>query len=313
MSHKKQHYVPACYLKAWRDPACGPNDSWLWLFDKDGSNARKKGPSAIFTERDLYTIQEPGGRDLTIEHGLAQIEDRFARIRNSKLSRQRDLTADERVWLSMFVASAQFRTVSSRDHQAKQWGHIAKIGEDMERNMKAAPPGKRIGPTAPPSSPNESFTLEQVQRLASTPLQIMMEPMLSATTPLLAQMKIAVLCTDDPVGFITSDSPCHWIDPEAYKYPPFYRSPGLAVRTIEVTMPVSPQQCLLLTWEGPTGYIPADETMLNRVNWMQRGLCHKEYIVRKEFKHEYWFHDEPVPEDSWELLQARKQQEGERD
>ena len=75
------------------------------------------------------------------------------------------------------------------------------------------------------------------------------------------------------------------------------------MRTVEVTMPISPKQCLLLTWDGPEGYIAANEAMLNQVNWQQRGMCDKEYVVRSNFKHDFWFHDEPMPEDAWEAVQ----------
>lgn len=51
------------------------------------------------------------------------------------------------------------------------------------------------------------------------------------------KMHLSILNTDDEVGFITSDDPCVWFDPEAYKRLPFYRSVGLGYRSVEVHCP----------------------------------------------------------------------------
>jgi hypothetical protein len=71
--HKKQHFVPQCYLKAWCDPTTPVDqDPYVWRFRKDGSDPRRKAPENIFHETDLYTIHRPGGgRDLVLEHGRA--------------------------------------------------------------------------------------------------------------------------------------------------------------------------------------------------------------------------------------------------
>ena len=45
-------------------------------------------------------------------------------------------------------------------------------------------------------------------------------------------MHMAILNTDDEVGFLTSDQPCVWFDPEAYKRPAMYRSIGLGYKSV---------------------------------------------------------------------------------
>ncbi len=54
----------------------------------------------------------------------------------------------------------------------------------------------------------------------------------------LSYMTVTIFCTSDDARFITSDAPVVWFDPELYKLPPFYRSPGLGSETIEVTIVV---------------------------------------------------------------------------
>ena len=62
--YKKQHFVPQCYTKAWHDPAApaGPKMSpYVWVFDRDGANPKRKAPANLFTENDIYTIKSEDG------------------------------------------------------------------------------------------------------------------------------------------------------------------------------------------------------------------------------------------------------------
>lgn len=56
-------------------------EPYVHLLTKDGSGYRRKAPAKIFRETDLYTIKMAGGLlDLTLEHGLSQLEDNFMRV-----------------------------------------------------------------------------------------------------------------------------------------------------------------------------------------------------------------------------------------
>lgn len=303
-SHKKQHYVPACYLKGWRDPKSPQNhEPYVWVFDKDGTNPKRRAPSNLFNETDLYTIQKiDGTRDLRIENGLSELEYQFTRIRNSKFNFKRELTGIERVYLCAFVAAAQFRTPSSRDHHTRQWASIADKGDRLLASLKTASPEQikqysRVGSSA---DKTKSMTHEQVKQLASTPLQLMMPGVLKTVTPILIKMNMAVLCTDDPVGFITSDSPCIWFNPESYKLPPIYRAVGLGSKSIEVTMPISPSQCLIFSWGDFKDYINIDSNILLELNNRHIALSSNQFISNSEAINKSWFERRPLPDDAWE-------------
>ena len=63
-SRKKQHFVPQCYTKAWWDPASVGKlkvDPYVWVFDPDESNPRRRSWSNLFTETDIYTMRSPDG------------------------------------------------------------------------------------------------------------------------------------------------------------------------------------------------------------------------------------------------------------
>jgi Protein of unknown function (DUF4238) len=112
-THKGQHFVPESYLKAWCDPACPPDHNpYVWIFDREGNNPRRRAPSNIFKETDFYTIENADGtRDLRLEHGLSGLESRFAQIRRDKLDQRLPLEDEERTCLALFVAAAHSAVV----------------------------------------------------------------------------------------------------------------------------------------------------------------------------------------------------------
>lgn len=144
-SHKKQHSVPQCYLKAWCDPNTpAGQEPYVWLFHKDGSGARRKAPENIFYETDLYTIHRADGeRDLILEHGLAALESEFVAIRDTKLSRRQELTARERLMICAFIAAAQARTPAQRDHLRGQWAKVLEKADRMREWAKTATPEQK--------------------------------------------------------------------------------------------------------------------------------------------------------------------------
>lgn len=87
---------------------------------------------------------------------------------------------------------------------------------------------------------NESLDYEQVKELHENPLQNMLSVLITSMTPILTKLNMAMLCTNNSPGFITSDYPCVWFDPEAYRKPPLSRDPGLSDPTLEISFPISP-------------------------------------------------------------------------
>lgn len=218
------------------------------------------------------------------------------------------MTDEEHALLAMFVAAAQFRTRSSRDHHARQWQNALEVMDDLAESMKKATPEQRASAARIGSigSTDKGLSHKQVRILAEKPVQAMMPSILRGVTPVLMKMNMLILTTEDPVGFITSDAPVTWFDPESYKRPPFYRSPGLGSQTVEVTMPLSPNQCLIFAWHCPNGYGEASEVALNELNRRHRALCEKRYVVRSNSRNDYWFFEPDLPDDAWEKREQER-------
>lgn len=304
--HKKQHYVPASYLKAWCDPnVARTRTPYVWIFDKEGSTSHHSAPGKIFRESDIYTIHLPDGeRILTIEEGLSQLEDRFTRIRNMKLNTSRPFDEAEHIVLCAFVAAAQVRTPVMRDHHRAQWERPLKMMERMMEWFARAIPEeveRAVLPTTLSSS-DRSLDYEDIKAIHSNPMQKLLAPMIPHLTSRLCHLNFAILETDDEIGFITSDNPCVWFDPDGCRRPPMYRNPALMYETIEITLPVSPRQCIFLNRLGRAGYIQVNNNVLDEINRRTRFEADKSFIVRKNETRAQWFDPGIEPEDSWDRL-----------
>lgn len=307
-ANKKQHFVPACYLKAWLDPEApiGPTATpYLWLFDIDGSNARKKSPEKTFTETDMYTVRLPdGSRDLTLEHGLSELEGHFTRVRTTLLDqKQQSLDEADWQWICMFVAAAQARTVAMRDHHLDQMQQVRRIVEDLTLQIEEdhALGRKRRFPPSLGGSEGVSVTTESLLESEAKVVPMVLSAALQTVYPILSKMSRVILCTDDPVGFITSDHPCTWYDPTAHTRPPMYRAPGIAMRNIEVTFPLSPQQCLLFTHTNqPPGYYECGDGLLDVLNHRHRMHADTTLVACRDELRSKWFEEVPLPADAWE-------------
>jgi uncharacterized protein DUF4238 len=309
-THKSQHWIPRSYLRAWTDPACPADQQpFVHVFSKDGSTHRKRAPDNLFSATDLYTIKLPdGGRDLRLEHGLADLESGFALLRKDFLVARRKLSAKRYVKLMAFVAAMHARTPRFREHHRRFWNDVQLQGERMERWLKTATPEEkqRAASVSFPSSESRlSMSMEDVRQITQNPMQHALG-FVSAELPLLVQMNSTILCTESDPGFITSDAPVIWFDPEWYKKPPLYRSPSFSDPRLEITMPISPNQMLLLTHSRddespqPLQYLDTPDTVVVEANRRLRFQSDKEFVVRRGIVDPRWFDPGVPPPDTWE-------------
>ena len=153
------------------------------------------------------------------------------------------------------------------------------------------------------SEPGRSMSLDEVREVASNTMQHLLPPMISEEMMGLVRMQCVVFCTEHENGFITSDAPVVWFDPEGYKRPPLFRSPGLAMPKLEVTLPISPEQCVLIhhgTVAGNVSYRQAPDNFVTEINRRTRFYCKKHFVSRLGYVEPQWFDPGKEPRDSWE-------------
>ena len=303
---RRQHFVPACYLKAWLDPSA-PKTSvhtpYVWLFDKEGKNPKAKSPEKIFRESEMYTLTDNGGRDLRLEHGLGTVESNFTRVRTSKFNFKRPLTDEDWLWACFFTATAHNRTASSRNHFLGQMEMVKAMFE------KAAGPdweSRTLAPELPPHVDRSKVYIPQpgdFDNLKEMTTTTLLNSAATVILPALLGMHKAVLCTSDPLGFLTSDAPSTWYDPTAYRRHPYERTVGLKSPAIEITLPISPEQCLLFTHRaiGPL-YIEVSANGVDALNHRHAAFAPSTVVARSKETRALWFEVGEPPADSWEAL-----------
>ena len=270
---KKQHIIPECYLRAWCDPITPRgHQPFIWKISKTGVWVTKRSPEKSFRETDKYTIRLPNGkRNLLIEDTLGEIETNFIRVL-PKVRKSQKLSASDRAHLCVFAAAMHSRTKSMGIHWTKQMNHLHEVVLDMEQ--------------APNVRPGLS---QQTARMVELAHQQVIANSLEFEPPLLFQMEMAILMTDDVNGFITSDRPCVWFNPSLYKFPPIYRHPGLAQREIEVTLPLTPQHMLFISHTKCPEYVELSPTLLDDSNRLTRFYCSEEFVSWKGAVLAHWF------------------------
>jgi hypothetical protein len=243
----------------------------------------------------MYTFTDKdGNRDLTIEQGLSKLEDMFERLRRDKIMRCEPLTDEDKATLFLFVATARFRTPRSRDLWERQLGEAVELGDRIKAHVESLSAEQKDAlKNETMSSGGQILKIEDLRSLAEQPLQRMLPEFTRIEAGLLSYMTPTIICTSDNPGFMTSDAPVVWFDPELYKLPTFYRNLALGSPTIEVTMPITPSRMLLLT-HGRTSeaYIQIPESgtsFIDENNRRTRFHCDDHFVSRSNEKKDIWF------------------------
>lgn len=302
MKRKRQHYVPQSYLKAWCDSETPKGQTpYVWVFPKDGEHVHRRAPQNLFVETDFYTIRSASGeRDLILEEGLSQLESEFARVREIKIIRRKPLLYDDRVIVCAFIAATRARTKANRQRMRELWQQVLTKMDLMAEWAKTTTEEQLEAASAtlrPPSRNEEAYlTYEEVKQIVEQPIQSFLADSINVETPLLLKLDMVVIETSTSPGFITSDDPCVWYDPQSYTRPPPLRGPALMYPSIEISFPVSPNFMLLLNRQGTNGQIrlakygtAIDQEVVDRANWRTRIHAHEHFVVNSKVKRESWF------------------------
>lgn len=290
MEKKRQHLIPNCYLKAWCDPVTPPGHTLsIWRISMDGATKKRKSPDKSFTSTDRYTVTLPSGeRSLVREDTLSALEGKFVPVL-SRIRRRESLNVMDRAHLCMFTAAMHSRTMVQGEHWRKQ---IAKLHEQIEalERARGAPPETSLATGRMVSTAHLDIVLMGITQMS----------------PLLFQMRMSILVTDDDTGFITSDVPCLLFNPKLHTLPPSYRSPGLAQCDIEVRLPLTPQHMLVISHQELEPYISVNSKMVQELNRTTRFSCHAEFISWKGIVDPFWFSEREMPDDAWEKTEQGK-------
>jgi hypothetical protein len=285
---KDQHFVPRCYLSEFTDPNIPTgHEPYVWVFDKNGKNARKKAPKNVFTETHLYTFEFNGDKDFSIEQSLSAIESKYAYIFQHKIKQKKPLSESEHAYLCAFVAAQLQRTLSFKKNQENFIQQIIDHGTQMSMAHGVI----------------DSPQIRKWQEYKKDIHKFQLMEGIPFLANILMQMSMAFLCSKDPSKhwFITSDDPCVLFNPDL-QWQRFY-GPGFGQQNVQLTLALSPEITVMFTWANYRGYSYVTGTnvehMLNR---MTRAHADKQFISRSAKKRWIWF--SRVPLDPFFLLKV---------
>lgn len=281
---KQQHVIPQCYQKSWLAPDCPDHfEPYVWLLSKDGTDKKRKAPKNVFVENEKYTIPlTDGRRNLVVEDTLMHTEDAFMAVL-PKVRDGRRLKAEDIAWLCIFTAAMHARTNAVGRRFSRFFDAIHELVLKGERAHNAPP-----------------VTSLETKDMALYAHQRMIQATLRTVPQMLFRMSLAILQTDDPLGFVTSDTPCVLFDPDAYRRPPAYRTPNLSNPRIEVSLPLTPQHALVFSHSRIRGYMRGVPQYVDELNCRVRFGCSEHFISWKGETKPLWFEEGPLPDDAWE-------------
>jgi hypothetical protein len=298
VKHKRQHFVPQSYLKAWCDPDTPTGqEPYVWLYEKKGDGVRKKSPAKTFVETDFYTIKvNDGGRDLRLEHGLSQLEARFAALRQNRLSRGLPITPRDHLHLCAFVATMHARTKSRNEFLREQWQGALDMMKRLDAAMQKASPEQSeqmARALVPLDGENRTgMTMADVESVADHPVQQLLSGEAHVVTLGLMHIPFTIIEAADSPGFIASDAPCVWFDSELYNESPAFGAGGLISPTLEICMPLSPRQLILFGYQHIAGnqYLPpaVGDRLVDLVNRRIWDYADEYVVVNQQVDKQPW-------------------------
>jgi hypothetical protein len=185
------------------------------------------------------------------------------------------------------------RTLASGARWKPFWNDVANQTADIMRKMtewreNATLEQLKSYIPAMPSKDSSVVTYDEIKEIADEPLKSLISTQFEILTPLFLKLDLAIIETATSPGFITSDDPCVWFDPQLPNYPQL-AGRALVSPTIEIHLPISPSQCIFLNRRGDKGYINlskfgpiAESTIVTEANWRTRTKSNQYFIVNKK-------------------------------
>jgi hypothetical protein len=282
MEYKNQHFVTESYLRAWCDSTT-PNGAFVWIVSKNDRQIARKSPKSLFSEDDFYTYYDSNNkRYLDLEHKLKEVEDRFIQLRDGKLKHHIPLTPKDRQTIALFASSTFARTKRWKEDGIQIWQDYIEMVENLP---------KEIALTIKSSKDYKDVVNVHKEQ----PMIFHLFQFINITAPHLYQMNCAIYETKTMPGLITFDNPCFWFDPAIYNNNLLLTYFGIGSPTLNVILPVSPNQYLSLEKNGVDGYVdlnirPEEENdIVDAVNNLTAANCDELIVVSSKVFKEKWF------------------------
>jgi len=269
---KKHHYIPRFYLKGFTLT----KKSSLIVFDKKDNSFYQSSISNIAMENNYYSFLQPNGEkdQESFEKFFNTIETKASEIIIS-VKKQKKLTEEEIDWFSIFIALFRLRVPKWRRFTEEV---ILRIFEKFAREMVIDPERLKSIVDRFEENSGEIFDIP-LDKLREMILDnkikisinnhvislLLMSKMLFTFASILAQMNWAFLETHSSFSLVTCDNPIFYNDP--FRDNQSIYGLGLTTKTIELTLPVTKNIALLMTWDNnKQGYYKINQETAKSIN-----------------------------------------------
>lgn len=284
------HYVPRFYLKKFCDPDTPPNqEPYLWVTERGTKDWKKRAPKNVGASPGLYSVPTEGGDDEMVEKMFSTIESEMATIYRKRFDvYSPPADRKEREMVALFIALFAIRSPFYRRNMARFSEEVAQ----MSLRMMASRPEyveKTFMKVEADTGEKPKMTVEQYQKairevkVTANPHYItaMSLQQLDMFTRMIYCMRWRFLIAPPGEFFATADSPTHWQD--LTPRPPMLRGHGLAMRNVEVVLPLSRRFCFLARWRRPSGVVIASRAQVHEITNRTISWSEKEVYSPKPF------------------------------
>lgn len=266
MEKEQQHTVSKSYLENFSN-----EKGLIWVLDTN-DKIFNASPYNVLKERHFYSLTLPNGKkDFTVEDALSGIEGDYVNVFKNKLLKNLFLTSEERIIVSVFIATLMIRTRPHRDSMKDSLQEIKKWMEGWKK--EPSQPFKSVIPSSGKTISIDDLNAGLQNFDEHHSLSIL------STTPQIASLIYNMkwsIWINKKYGFVTSDDPVVILRPASIKkYGENVAGsrPGLRYKDVELTIPLSRNRLLLAGWIlNDDSYIEVDDEKAENID--HRTITH---------------------------------------
>jgi hypothetical protein len=284
---RNQHYLPQFYLKGFTDPEVPGR---LHVYQRVPGRWASSGPKTVASRLLLHSYEdEEGELHHEIEHGLGQLEQRFAPALERVLAGQ-ELGEEQKADFAAFVLVSSQRVPAVVDVCNDVMSRVGqKVLATIHYRFKDDPDGfeqwkRQIG-----VSESEDLRDAKVEHLDQSRYHyeivhdwhhsfVMSVNSALEVSGILLGMNWSFVKSGGADYFITSDRPVAMVDPTSLRPS---AGAGLAFPNVEVTMPLSRSVAFIATWTNIQARACAGRGLVKIINQRTAHFAESELIASK--------------------------------
>jgi hypothetical protein len=230
----------------------------------------------MFCSRRICILSILVAKRITHEEKLRNIETEYTRVYREKIAKRLPLSKQDHAVLCIFIGALLQRTLRHKDVVEK---FLTEVIEKMEKMDEAHNTKSKI--------------VEEYKELQSNSHKLAIFKILPDMANILTQMNLAFMCNDNnSPGYITCDDPCVMFNPDL-QWQKFYGY-GLAQKSIELSITISPTTMAVFSWQNLRGYIKTSNSRVQDHNRMVRNHAYKYFLLNEPKTKLIWFSRYPL-------------------